>query len=55
MDTTADPCEDFFRFACGGWIDSSTIPDGRNKWGRFYELRNKVDNDLKGTDRAVSE
>lgn len=47
MDTTADPCEDFFRFACGGWIDSSTIPDGRNKWGRFYELRNKVDNDLK--------
>ena len=48
MDITADPCEDFFQFACGGWVESNVIPDGRNKWGRFYELRDQVDNDLKG-------
>jgi len=47
MDITADPCEDFFQFACGGWVESNVIPDGRNKWGRFYELRDQVDNDLK--------
>ena len=48
MDITADPCEDFYRFACGGWMDSNAIPDGKNKWGRFYELRGAVDKALKG-------
>ena len=54
MDITADPCDDFFRFACGGWIDSNVIPDGKSKWGRFYELRDMVDNALKGTYMVVS-
>ena len=48
MDLTADPCEDFFRFSCGGWMDNNAIPEGKNKWGRFYELRNEVDEALKG-------
>merc|ERR1711892_8313 len=47
MDITADPCDDFFRFACGGWMDSNEIPDGKNIWGRFYELRDMVDKALK--------
>ena len=28
-------------------MDSNVIPDGRNKWGRFYELRGDVDDALK--------
>ena len=48
MDLTADPCDDFFRFSCGGWMDNNAIPEGKNKWGRFYELRGAVDDDLKG-------
>jgi len=47
MDLTADPCDDFFRFSCGGWMDNNAMPEGRNKWGRFYELRGEVDNALK--------
>ena len=27
MDTTADPCQDFFQFACGGWIKKNGIPN----------------------------
>ena len=48
MDQTADPCEDFFQFACGGWIQSNTIPESSSKWGKFYELRDKVDQRNRG-------
>jgi hypothetical protein len=27
--------------------DANVIPDGKSKWGRFYELRDMVDNALK--------
>jgi len=39
MDTTADPGNDFFRFANGGWLDRATIPADRGRWGSFDELR----------------
>ena len=48
MDITNDPCEDFFRFACGGWIDSNEIPDEKNIWARFDEVDLVLNKDLKG-------
>jgi endothelin-converting enzyme/putative endopeptidase len=38
LDRTVSPCDDFFRFACGGWIASHPIPPDRPRWGRFDEL-----------------
>ena len=26
LDQTADPCEDFYKFSCGNWIDNTKIP-----------------------------
>ena len=26
MDQTADPCTDFYRYVCGGWVDQADIP-----------------------------
>merc|ERR1711962_1634663 len=46
LDVTAEPCSDFYQFACGGWMAKNSIPEGKSKWGRFYELRDKVDQAL---------
>ncbi len=38
LDRTADPCGDFFQFACGGWLAANPIPPDRARWGRLGEL-----------------
>ena len=38
MNQSADPCEDFYNYACGGWIEKHHIPPGTNSWTVFSEL-----------------
>ena len=41
MDQTADPKQDFYRFANGNWLDKTEIPSDEGRWGGFGELAKK--------------
>jgi endothelin-converting enzyme/putative endopeptidase len=41
LDKTANPCSDFYQFACGGWMAKHPIPADQPIYGRFEELQDR--------------
>jgi putative endopeptidase len=46
LDRTADPCSDFYRFACGGWLDQVELPADENQWVRSFSVIHERNREL---------
>ena len=38
IDTSIDPCDNFYRFSCNGWFKKNPLPPDQTSYGRFTEL-----------------
>ena len=55
LDRTCKPCDDFYRFAMGGWMKANPIPPEYSIWGSFSQLADRNQKDLREILEAAAE
>ena len=55
MDRTADPCQDFYQFACGGFLEKTVLPEHKSRLGSYDLLRDELNLKLRALFEADSD
>jgi len=48
MNPAADPCDDFYEYACGRWNNVNTMPSDSHQYNTFVKIGDELNAKLKG-------
>uniref|UniRef100_A0AAQ5ZZ99 Neprilysin n=1 Tax=Amphiprion ocellaris TaxID=80972 RepID=A0AAQ5ZZ99_AMPOC len=54
MDASVDPCDNFYQYACGGWLKKNIIPETSFRYSTFDILRDELEVILKVEGEAAA-